>query len=72
MSRIDEAQGQLCDLTDEEPLINLSSTSKAEVTYLFEKIIPFFINGQAAINSEKRSMANNYHQAKAELETKGT
>ena len=69
--RIDEAHGQLCDLNDEEPIISTAEMSKSELSYLFDKIIPFFINGQAAINAEKRQMTGNYQRARADLESRG-
>ena len=70
-SRIDEAQGQLCDLNDEEPVIDVHEMQKNELVYIMEQIIPFFVTGQAVINAEKRSITGNYQKARAELETKG-
>ena len=69
--RIDEAQGQLVDLNDEEPIVTINDISKAELIYLFEKVVPFFVNGQAMINAEKRHVTGSYQKAKTELETKG-
>ena len=72
MERIEEAQSQLCELNEEEPLIAAGEMSKAELVYIFDKLVPFFVNGQAATNSQGRHITGKYHRAKADLENKRT
>lgn len=67
--RIQEAQSQLVELTDDEPLFEAENVSRNELAYLLNQMVPFFVNGQANVNTEKRLMTGNYHKVKTELES---
>ncbi|CAG5105149.1 Oidioi.mRNA.OKI2018_I69.chr1.g1878.t2.cds [Oikopleura dioica] len=68
--RIQEAQSQLVELADDEPIVDVENASRSQLIYLLNQMVPFFVNAHANVNQEKRQMTANYQKVQNELDSK--
>lgn len=66
--RIDEAQTQLCELEDDEPMIQPSELGKTDLMYIINQLLPHFINHQSQANIENRQLKMNLRKLRVKID----
>merc|ERR1711892_1132497 len=67
-NQIEETQQSLCDLADDDSLINASELGAGDLRYVVTQLLPFFINCQSQSNIEKRQLTKNLQKMRVEVE----